>query len=105
MERLRRRFPHTLQLLFDPDETESGPARSYASRVRGRTDLEIAEGFVRHVRPGTEPDDAELRWLREGFERHPRERRPAGGPAMTAPAGRPAAHRPPAPHRRQEPPR
>ncbi|WP_329499492.1 exonuclease SbcCD subunit D [Kitasatospora herbaricolor] len=68
MERLRRRFPHTLQLLFDPDESGTGTARSYASRVRGRTDLEIAEGFVRHVRPGTEPDDTELRWLREGFE-------------------------------------
>ncbi|MFC9324398.1 exonuclease SbcCD subunit D [Kitasatospora sp. NPDC057015] len=68
MERLRRRFPHTLQLLFEPDETEAGPAHSYAARVRGRTDLEIAESFVRHVRPGSAPDRTELDWLREGFE-------------------------------------
>ncbi|MFI6443933.1 exonuclease SbcCD subunit D [Kitasatospora sp. NPDC050543] len=68
MERLRRRFPHTLQLLFEPDEVESEPQHSYAARVAGRTDLEIAESFVRHVRPGAAADDAELHWLREGFE-------------------------------------
>ncbi|MER6360864.1 exonuclease SbcCD subunit D [Kitasatospora sp. NPDC001527] len=68
MERLRRRFPHTLQLLFEPEETAPA-ASSYAARVGGRTDLEIAEGFLRHVRPGAEPDPQELDWLREGFER------------------------------------
>ena len=68
MEQLRRRFPHTLQLLFDPDGAGGDSSSSYAARVRGRTDLEIAESFVRHVRPGTEPDGAELDWLREGFE-------------------------------------
>ncbi|GAA1271016.1 exonuclease SbcCD subunit D [Kitasatospora nipponensis] len=68
MERLRRRFPHTLQLLFEPAEQPAGPPASYAARVRGRTDLEVAENFVRHVRPGTEPDAGELGWLREGFE-------------------------------------
>ncbi|WP_371478409.1 exonuclease SbcCD subunit D [Kitasatospora sp. NBC_00315] len=68
MERLRRRFPHTLQLLFEPEESADGTPHSYAARVRGRTDLEIAAGFVRHVRPGTEMDGAELDWLREGFE-------------------------------------
>ncbi|MQS15109.1 exonuclease SbcCD subunit D [Streptomyces kaniharaensis] len=68
MERLRRRFPHTLQLLFDPEETETAPSQSYAARVSGRADLEIAEGFLRHVRPGAEPDGDELGWLRAGFE-------------------------------------
>ena len=68
MEQLRRRFPHTLQLLFEPDGAGGDSSSSYAARVRGRTDLEIAESFVRHVRPGTEPDGAELHWLREGFE-------------------------------------
>ncbi|MER5636905.1 exonuclease SbcCD subunit D [Kitasatospora sp. NPDC002227] len=68
MERLRTRFPHTLQLVFDP-ELSTGPEQaSYAARVSGRPDLEVAEGFVRHVRPGTEPDQAELDWLREAFE-------------------------------------
>lgn len=68
MQQLRRRFPHTLQLLFDPDPTPGDPQRSYAARVSGRSDLEIAEGFVRHVRPGTGPDEAEQAWLREAFE-------------------------------------
>ncbi|MFB7471883.1 exonuclease SbcCD subunit D [Kitasatospora sp. NPDC056184] len=69
MERLRRRFPHTLQLLFEPEETTAAASASYAARVGGRTDLEIAEGFLRHVRPGAAPDAEELDWLREGFER------------------------------------
>ncbi|MEU8510165.1 exonuclease SbcCD subunit D [Kitasatospora sp. NPDC048722] len=68
MERLRRRFPHTLQLLFDPEETPAEPSRSYAARVGGRADLEIAEGFLRHVRPGADPDEEELDWLQAGFE-------------------------------------
>ncbi|MGW2250435.1 exonuclease SbcCD subunit D [Kitasatospora sp. NPDC001660] len=68
MERLRRRFPHTLQLLFDPEETPAEPSQSYAARVGGRADLEIAEGFLRHVRPGAEPDGDELGWLQAGFE-------------------------------------
>jgi exonuclease SbcD len=68
MERLRRRFPHTLQLLFEPAEEPAGGAVSYASRVRGRTDLEVAEGFVRHVRPGAELAGRERDWLREGLE-------------------------------------
>ncbi|WP_035841145.1 exonuclease SbcCD subunit D [Kitasatospora azatica] len=68
MERLRRRFPHTLQLLFEPAGEPGDGAVSYASRVRGRSDLEVAEGFVRHVRPGVELGGAERHWLREGFE-------------------------------------
>ncbi|RKT11699.1 exodeoxyribonuclease I subunit D [Streptomyces sp. 1114.5] len=68
MEKLRRRFPHTLQLLFDPAESKAEPSRSYAARVSGRADLEIAEGFLRHVRPGAEPEPDELGWLRDGFE-------------------------------------
>ncbi|MGW2371168.1 MULTISPECIES: exonuclease SbcCD subunit D [Kitasatospora] len=69
MEKLRRRFPHTLQLLFDPEDGGAEPSRSYAARVSGRDDLEIAEGFLRHVRPGAGPEPDELDWLREGFER------------------------------------
>ncbi|MCD0484309.1 exonuclease SbcCD subunit D [Streptacidiphilus sp. ASG 303] len=68
MERLRQRFPHTLQLLFEPDGPAGDGLPSYAARTRGRSDLEVAEGFVRHVRPGTEVDAAETGWLREAFE-------------------------------------
>lgn len=69
MERLRRRFPHTLQLLFEPERAPDQSPASYASRVRGRAELEVAESFVRHVRPGVELAPRERDWLRDGFER------------------------------------
>ena len=49
MARLRRRFPHVLVLYWQP---EGGLAddRTYRARVRGRSDVEVAEGFVAHVR-------------------------------------------------------
>lgn len=49
MARLRRRFPHVLVLDWQP---EGGLAddRTYRARVRGRSDVEVAEGFVAHVR-------------------------------------------------------
>ena len=49
MERLRARFPHTLMLAFDPDGAVPvrGPVRP---RVDGRSDLDIALGFVAEVR-------------------------------------------------------
>ncbi|GAB2740487.1 exonuclease SbcCD subunit D [Kitasatospora kifunensis] len=68
MERLRRRFPHTLQLLFEPEEQPAEGPVSYAARVRGRGELEVAESFVRHVRPGIELARGERDWLRTGFE-------------------------------------
>ncbi|WP_354643225.1 exonuclease SbcCD subunit D [Kitasatospora camelliae] len=68
MEELRRRFPHTLQLLFEPEGAPEEGGGSYAARVSGRTDLEIAEGFVRHVRPGRELDTVEHGWLAAGLE-------------------------------------
>ncbi len=68
MERLRKRFPHTLQLLFEPAEQAGDGQLSYAARVRGQGDLSVAMSFVRHVRPGVELDQSERDWLREGFE-------------------------------------
>ena len=61
MERLRRRFPHVLVLGFAPEgSTGDGPA-SYAARVRGRSDLEVATDFVAHVRgPAEEAEEALL---------------------------------------------
>jgi exonuclease SbcD len=49
MERLRERFPHTLVLSFDPAgaRRERGPG---LPRVDGRSDLDIALGFVAEVR-------------------------------------------------------
>ncbi|MCA6092844.1 exonuclease SbcCD subunit D [Streptomyces sp. SCA3-4] len=59
MARLARRFPHTLSLVFEPDRAPEDPLSSYAQRLRGRTDQQIAEDFVAHVRGGQGPDAAE----------------------------------------------
>jgi exonuclease SbcD len=66
MDRLSARFPHVLVLTHEP----AGVARSedsYAARVSGRTDLEIAGAFVSHVR-GTAPSAEEEALLCEAFE-------------------------------------
>ncbi|MEU9124548.1 exonuclease SbcCD subunit D [Streptomyces sp. NPDC048506] len=68
MARLARRFPHVLSLVFEPDE---GPARSlasYAQRLRGRSDQEIAEDFVEHVRSGRAADEQERAELRSAID-------------------------------------
>lgn len=66
MERLRRRFPHTLALAFEPDGAarDRGPAAT----VRDRAEIDIACDFVAEVR-GSGPDEAERALLREAFER------------------------------------
>jgi exonuclease SbcD len=65
MERLRRRFPHTLILAFEP---EGAPAerRSWAERVRERADLDLAFDFVAEV-SGAPAGHAEQALLREAF--------------------------------------
>jgi exonuclease SbcD len=59
MARLRQRFPHTLDIKFEPvtvpDQTRGA---TYRERVRGRSDLEIACDFVLRTR-NTPPSDAE----------------------------------------------
>ncbi|MFI6693751.1 exonuclease SbcCD subunit D [Streptomyces sp. NPDC050433] len=68
MARLAARFPHTLSLVFDPDRGDEDLAASYAQRLEGRTDQEIAEDFVAHVRGGAGPDDRERTVLRGAFD-------------------------------------
>jgi exonuclease SbcD len=66
MERLTRRFPHVLVLTHEPvGATRTN--QTYAARVTGRTDLQIAGAFVDHVR-GTVADDAETALLGKAFE-------------------------------------
>jgi exonuclease SbcD len=67
MEQIRGRFPHALQLAFEPEGGTGDGLPSYAARTRGRSDSEIALGFVRHVR-GSDPDRAEQELLREAVE-------------------------------------
>jgi exonuclease SbcD len=67
MARLAARFPHTLSLVFDPDRDEDESEVSYARRLAGRSDQEIAEDFVAHVR-GAGPDAREQGVLRDAFD-------------------------------------
>jgi exonuclease SbcD len=69
MQRLRQRFPHTLVLAFEPEGRAERDERTYADRVRGRSDLDVGAGFVEHVR-GQAPTEAEVALLRDAFEAH-----------------------------------
>ena len=66
MERLTVRFPHVLVLTHEP----AGAVRdtmTYAARLRGRSDLEIGQAFVAHVR-GTEASTEESELLAGALE-------------------------------------
>jgi exonuclease SbcD len=66
MERLRRRFPHALELRFDPQGAQAERLR-YADQLSGRSDLDICCGFLDHVR-GHRNDPAETVVLRQALE-------------------------------------
>jgi DNA repair protein SbcD/Mre11 len=65
MTRVRSRFPHTLELRFEP----AGGSRSgsYTRRVAEQDDLSVCCGFVEHVRRRA-PGDDERAVLREALE-------------------------------------
>ncbi|MFJ4468680.1 exonuclease SbcCD subunit D [Streptomyces sp. NPDC089424] len=67
MARLTERFPHTLGLVFAPERAPDEPATSYAGRLADRSDQQIAEDFVAHVR-GAGPDGHEQAVLRDAFD-------------------------------------
>ncbi|HEU5156605.1 MAG TPA: exonuclease SbcCD subunit D [Streptosporangiaceae bacterium] len=68
MERLRRRFPHTLVLGFEPAGAGADHARAtWAERLKERSDLDIALDFVGEV-GGAPATPAERALLREAFE-------------------------------------
>lgn len=66
MARLRERFPYAVCLDFAPDGAAGEQAQSYAARVRGRSDADIAAGFVEHVRGGP-PGRHEVALLQDAF--------------------------------------
>ncbi|WP_093802000.1 exonuclease SbcCD subunit D [Streptomyces sp. Wb2n-11] len=68
MARLSARFPHTVSLVFDPERAPEDPLASYAQRLKGRNDQQIAEDFVAHVRGGSGPDDRERTVLQDVFD-------------------------------------
>lgn len=66
MERLRQRFPHTLELRFEP-EGVSPRSASYRARVSGRSDLDVCCDFLDHVRGGVPAVPAETRLFDEAL--------------------------------------
>ncbi len=66
MEQVRRRFPHTVELRFDPMGVTAPPQVGYAERVRGRSDAEICAAFLQHVRRRP-ADRQELAWIAEAL--------------------------------------
>ena len=66
MERLRRRFPHTVQLAFAPVGASPDEA-SYAQRVAGRDDVDVCCSFLTHVR-GQDATEQERRLIRAALE-------------------------------------
>jgi DNA repair protein SbcD/Mre11 len=67
MERVRRRFPHTLELRFDPQGV-TVPLRPYAARVASRSDVDVCCDFLAHVRAGRAATDDERALLAEAVE-------------------------------------
>ncbi|MFH8392238.1 exonuclease SbcCD subunit D [Streptomyces sp. NPDC018036] len=67
MARLTERFPHTLSLVFEPERSPQAPDVSYARRIAGRSEEQIAEDFVAHVR-GVGPDAREQAVLQDAFD-------------------------------------
>jgi exonuclease SbcD len=67
MQRVRSRFPHTLELRFAPEGAGAASEQTYSARVAGRDDLSVCCGFLQHVR-GREATAAEVDLLREALE-------------------------------------
>jgi exonuclease SbcD len=67
MEQVRRRFPHTLDLRFEP-EGAVVPAGTYAERVHARDALDVCCDFVAHVRGGHGASEDERGLLQEAVD-------------------------------------
>jgi DNA repair protein SbcD/Mre11 len=68
MERLRRRYPDTLVLAFEPDGVQAIPRTSAAS-LRHRGDLDLCCDFLTHVRGGNAASEPERALLATAVER------------------------------------
>lgn len=68
IDKVRRRFPHTLSLQLDPQGIEPSQSRSYAARIRVASDPELVDGFLEHVRGGATPSAEEHAVVVEALE-------------------------------------
>lgn len=75
MDRLRMRFPGTLELRFEPEGVVP-MQRTYTARVAQRSDLDVCCDFLSHVRGGAAVDPAERRLFDDALGRS-REQRAA----------------------------
>ncbi len=64
MEQVQRRFPHTLELRFDPEGTQV-PLRPYSTRLEARAEVDVCCDFLGHVRGGRPATDDERELLVE----------------------------------------
>jgi exonuclease SbcD len=67
MEQVRRRFPHTLELRFDP-QGAAAPLHGYAQRTSAADPVDVCCGFLGHVRGGRAPDEVERALLASAVE-------------------------------------
>ncbi len=68
MDRLRRRFPHCVDLAFEPLGAPVD-VRTYAARLRqSRSEIDVCCDFLAHVRGGHLPDAAERALVTEAVE-------------------------------------
>jgi exonuclease SbcD len=74
MDRLKTRFPHVLDLGFDPQGAVV-QASSYAARVAARSDVDVCCDFLTHVRGGVGASDDERALLLEAVDGARLERR------------------------------
>ncbi|KAB7743010.1 exonuclease subunit SbcD [Nostocoides sp. F2B08] len=68
MDRLRSRFPHTLELRFEPSGGSSQHS-TYTARVAARTSLDVCCDFLSHVRGGTPTTSDETGLFEEALGR------------------------------------
>jgi DNA repair protein SbcD/Mre11 len=66
MERLRKRFPHAVSLLFEPAGEDAATAGSYGARLAGLDDAALVERFVEDVR-GVAAADQESALLQDAL--------------------------------------
>jgi len=92
MDRLRRRFPGTLVLAFEPAGAQMIP-RPSAATVRQRGDLDLCCDFLHHVRAGNAASEPERGLLATAVEssRVSRGQRDDEGRAVGPPEAHPAA--------------
>lgn len=83
MERLRRRFPHVLELRLEPSGLSAGAGTGYTARVTGQGDFEVCCGFLEHVRQRP-PSTEEALLLQQALEASLLDRMEGVAPEKTA---------------------